>query len=203
MPLSDAPPPADRWLFLRKFLKHGTRVASVAPSSPALAAAMSREVRADRPQTIVELGAGTGAVTSAVAARLHPDSRLIAVELDPDFATLLSARCPRAEVWCANVTELSARLRDAEIASLDLVLSGLPTPSLPRAVNQAVVATLEEFAPAATFSQLTLMPWVYLGLYRRLFAEVEFQLVLRSTPPGGVYHCRALRPAAERQVPGK
>lgn len=76
-------------LFLRKFLRHGTRVASFAPSSRFLARAMCRHVSRDMPQTIVELGAGTGAVTKVAAEMMHAESRLIAVELDADFAAIL------------------------------------------------------------------------------------------------------------------
>ncbi|MBI2300159.1 MAG: methyltransferase domain-containing protein [Armatimonadetes bacterium] len=201
--MGEPPTRSDRFLFLRKFLRHGTRVASVAPSSRALAREVCRHVTPERPQVIVELGAGTGAITVEAAERLHPDSRLIAVEIDPDFAAILTARCPRAEIICADVRELPERLPEMGLEPVDLVLSGLPTPSLPRAVSEGVFRFVKECAGEAFFSQLTVIPWVYLPLYRRLFEDVAFSLVPWNFPPGGVYHCRRLRDGYQAHLPGK
>ncbi len=195
--------PGGSFLFLRKFLKHGTRVASVRESSRALATEVCRFVTPDKPQVILELGAGTGAVTCIAERKLHPDSRLVAVELDADFAAVLAQRCPRAEVVCGDVAELDKRLPELGIERFDLVLSGLPTPSLPKAVNRAVFETIERVAADACFSQLTLMPWYFWKLYRGLYEQVDFNLVLASLPPGGVYHGRRLRADWRDHVPGK
>ena len=78
------------------------------------------------------------------------------------------------------------------LESVDVVLSGLPFPSLPATARAAVVGWLAQH-PEATFHQLTVMPWVYAGLYRTLFERVTFELVWRNVPPGGVYHCAELR----------
>lgn len=192
-------------LFLRKFLRHGTRVASVAPSSRALATAMCRHVADDRPQTIVELGAGTGAVTRVAIERMHPESRLLAVEIDADFAAVLAERCPRAEVLRCDVRDLTEALAERGVERVDVMLSGLPTPSLPRAVNAEVFATAARLldGEAGVFSQLTVMPWIYWPTYRRLFERVAFDLVPANVPPGGVYHCRTFRADWRSRVPGR
>lgn len=193
----------DRLLFLRKFLRHGNRIAAVAPSSPELSGAMSEQVSGSRPQTIVELGAGTGAVTEAALERKHPGSRLVAVELDPEFAAILRARCPAAEVVEADVRDLDAALAPLALGVIDLVISCLPVPSLPRGTNEALFAWLARRAGEACFSQLTLVPWLFQATYERMFEEVRFHLVWRNLPPGGVYHCRRLRPSYADHLPGK
>lgn len=198
-----AEPSDGPWLFLRKFLRHGTRVASVMPSSRYLASAMCKLVRADQPQVILELGAGTGAVTKVALQRKHPDSQLLAVELDPDFSAVLAKDCPGAVALCCDVAELRDRLPAMGIHKVDLVLSGLPTPSLPKFVNEAVMSCFEQFAADAAFSQLTVMPLVYKPLYQRLFEQVDFQFVPLNFPSGGVYHCRRLRSDWREHLPGK
>jgi len=203
-PSNDPKPVAeDRWLFLRKFLRHGTRVASIRPSSRHLAGAVCRYVTPDQPQVILELGAGTGAVTKVAVERLHPESQLLAVEIDADFAAILAQTCPRATVLQADVRDLTGLLAERGITRVDLVLSGLPVPSLPKVINQAVFEAVRDLAADAWFSQLTLMPWCYLGTYRRLFESVDFQLVARDFPPTGAYHCRKLRPDFAERLPGK
>ncbi len=190
------------FFFLRKFLRHGKRVASVAPSSQSLAAAMCAHVNPAEPQTIVELGAGTGAVTEYVAKAMHPEGHLIAVEIDRQFSEILHNRCPEATVVCRDVRELPDALGDAGIGHVDLLLNGLPTPSLPKPVNAVVLDTFAALGYEGWFSQLTVMPWVYWPTYRRLFDEVQFQLVVKNVPPGGVYHCRGLNPSFRSALPG-
>ncbi|QOV91836.1 class I SAM-dependent methyltransferase [Humisphaera borealis] len=188
--------------FLFRFLADFKQVASIAPSSRWLAAATCRHVSSDRPQTILELGAGTGAITAAACRKMHPQSRLIAIEIDAGFADHLAVRCPRAEVVRGDVRHLDAELDRLGVGNLDLVLNGLPTPSLPAAVNQAVFETLGRRASSAWISQLTVMPWVYKPMYHRLFQDVIFDLVPLNIPPGGVYHCRSLKHDWAEQLPG-
>ncbi|MFP4049099.1 MAG: rRNA adenine N-6-methyltransferase family protein [Desulfovermiculus sp.] len=81
---------SDTYLYFKKFVKHGRRIASFVPSSRFLAQAMCAHINPQKPQTIVELGAGTGAVTKTAAELMHPDSRLLAIESDPDFFPVLT-----------------------------------------------------------------------------------------------------------------
>lgn len=192
-----------RWLFLQKFLRHGTRVASVAPSSRTLALALCQPIDATRPQTILELGAGTGAVTSVALERMHRHSTLLALEMDPEFVGILNQRCPGAYVIQADAATTYTRLQGLGIDRVDVVISGLPVPSLPQRVNQQVFSCIQEVASEGVFSQLTVMPWVYMGLYRRLFHEVTFMPVWWNIPSGGVYHCRRLRHTFIDNLPGK
>lgn len=193
----------NKFLFLQKFLRHGTRVASVAPSSRRLALALCQHIDSTCPQTILELGAGTGAVTALAIERMHPDSTLLALEFDPDFARLLRRRCPEAHVIEADAAATCQRLTALGIVEVEVIISGLPVPSLPRSVNQQVFECVRQMAGNGYFSQLTVMPWVYLGLYRRLFHEVTFMPVWWNIPCGGVYHCRWLRDNFIDFLPGK
>src|SRR5947209_19797949 len=79
----------DFFLFLGKFLRHGTAIASLAPSSPWLSRATVRNIPWDRARVVVELGAGTGPITRVLAEKAHPDCRLVVLERDPDFARIL------------------------------------------------------------------------------------------------------------------
>src|SRR5919112_3068850 len=82
----------DFFLFLGKFLRHGTAIASLAPSSPWLSRTTVRNVDWDRAKVLVELGAGTGPITRVLAEKARPDCRVVVLERDPDFARLLHQR---------------------------------------------------------------------------------------------------------------
>lgn len=131
---------------------------------------------------------------------MHAGSRLVAIEQNPALYDVLRQRVAGAVL--GDVAELATILDRCGVERVDLVLSGLPVPSLPRAVNAAVLERLAA-EPAVRFSQLTVMPWVYRSLYRRLFCEVEFRLVAANLPPGGVYHCRGLRDDFRCHIPGQ
>src|SRR5262249_9326762 len=125
----------DRTLFLGKFLRHGTAIASIAPSSRWLAHATLQNIDWRSARSIIELGAGTGPMTRVIRALAHPECRVLVVERDPDFAELLHARfSERAnfEVIQGDVRDLAALLHDRGFTSADHVVSGLPVPSFAR-----------------------------------------------------------------------
>ncbi|WP_291183885.1 phospholipid methyltransferase [Dokdonella sp.] len=87
----------DRSLFLRSWLRDPLRIGSAWPSGRALAQRVARHVGAvDAP--VVELGAGTGAITRALLRSGVPEHRLALIEADPHFARALLFRFPQARV---------------------------------------------------------------------------------------------------------
>ena len=190
-------------LFLRKLFLHGFAVAAMKPASRALATAHCQHVDASKPQVIVEIGAGTGAVTAAVVQAMHKDSRLIAVEIDPDFAAILRSRCPQATVLGCDARELPDQLAALGVSRIDLMISCIALPHVPRAVNEAIFGCLDRMGEDAWFTQQTLVPLVYRRMYHRLFHEVNFRMVFANLPPGGVYHCRQLKNDYQMHLPGK
>ena len=191
-------PSGPRSLHFMKFLQHGRGVASLAPSSRKLAAAACRHVSTDRPQVIVELGAGAGPITRHAVSLMHPQSRLIAVEQDPDLASFTQRLAPTAEVVCGDAGDIGQILADRHVGHVDLIINGLPTPSLPPAIRTRLLTWMDGLPNSALMSQITVMPWVYLRMYRAIFERVDFELVWANIPPGGVYHCAGLKPIRMR-----
>jgi len=187
----------DHALFLGKFFRQGTAIASVAPSSRWLSRLTVRNIDWRRTDALVELGAGTGPITRVIAARARPECRVVVVERDPDFARLLRERFgdhPNFDIVRGDVRDLAAILGDRGIASVDHVVSGLPVPSFPRGLQhdlfRAVGAVLR---PEGTFNQITEIPWLYRRFYRRFFEQVHFAFEPRNLPPAGAYFCRGAR----------
>jgi phosphatidylethanolamine/phosphatidyl-N-methylethanolamine N-methyltransferase len=184
-------------LFFRKFLRHGITIASIWPSSRSLARATVKEVDWDRAKVIVELGAGTGPITDQVIGRLKAHTRFIAIERDADFARILRdrfANLPNVEIVHADVRDLDAILKKRGITKVDYFVSGLPTPSLPEGVQRRMLASVRKYMPAhGVYSNITEIPYFYLKYYKSVFRDVNFQMVVTNMPPGGVYHCRAMK----------
>jgi phosphatidylethanolamine/phosphatidyl-N-methylethanolamine N-methyltransferase len=191
---------SDLSLFFGKFLRHGTAIASLAPSSPWLSRATVRNVDWERARVLVELGAGTGPITRILAEKAHPDCKLVALERDPDFARLLRQRFhdkPNCEVVEGDVRDLVSILSDRGIVQADYVISGLPVPSFPRQLQRDLFGAVKTLlAPGGTYNQITELPWVYWRFYRRFFDDVQFVFEPRNLPPAGAYFCRGVKEVA-------
>ncbi len=187
----------DFMLFLGKFLMQGTAIASIAPSSRWLSAAVVRNIAWDQARVLVELGAGTGPITRVIGEHVQPDCRVIAIERDPDFARLLRERFqdrPNFEIIEADVRALKSILADRGIATVDHVISGLPVPSFPRDIQHDLFRNVRNVLRVdGTFNQITELPWVYWRFYRRFFEDVQFVFEPRNLPPAGAYFCRGVR----------
>jgi ornithine lipid N-methyltransferase len=188
---------SDHSLFLGKFLRHGTAIASIAPSSRWLSATTLQNIDWQQTRALVELGAGTGPITRAIAARARPECRVVVVERDPDFVCMLRERfgdLPNFEIVSADAGDLAGVLAKAGLLQVDHIISGLPVPSFPRerqlSLFQGVKASLRQ---DGTYNQITELPWVYWRFYRKFFERVQFFFEPRNLPPGGVYCCRSPR----------
>jgi phosphatidylethanolamine/phosphatidyl-N-methylethanolamine N-methyltransferase len=184
-------------LFLGKFLRHGTAIASLAPSSPWLSRTTVRNVDWERARVLVELGAGTGPITRVLAEKARPDCRVVVLERDPDFARLLHERFdlhPNFDVIEGDVRNLTEILARLGIGQADYVISGLPVPSFPKDLQRDLFRVVKQvLAPEGTYNQITEMPWVYWRFYRRFFDDVRFVFEPRNIPPAGAYFCRGVK----------
>ena len=75
---------ADSLRFLKALITRPKSIGAVLPSSPALGAAMARQITTDGP--VLELGPGTGAITTEILAHGVAPQDLTCVEYDGGFA---------------------------------------------------------------------------------------------------------------------
>ncbi|MFO0970274.1 MAG: methyltransferase domain-containing protein [Gemmataceae bacterium] len=189
----------DWWLFLQKFLRQGTRVGSVTPSSPWFARRLLEGIDLKQARCVVELGAGTGAVTRELLRRASASCRCLIVERDADFCVRLREHFPRAEIVEADACDLDALLRSRGVERVDHVVSGLALPWFtPAARHKVLDASRRCLTLSGSFRQLTYIPWVHAPMYRRYFERADFRWVFWNVPPGGFYECCRPRPEGPR-----
>ncbi|TNM29455.1 class I SAM-dependent methyltransferase [Streptomyces sedi] len=130
---------AGRWAFLVEAARDLRTTGAVAPSGRALASALTLPVRERRGRTlnVLEVGAGTGAVTRRLLPLLPCGSRLDVVEANPRFADRLHG-LPRPEgrdvrVHIGRVEELLVDVR------YDVIVSGLPFANFPAVQVTAIM----------------------------------------------------------------
>lgn len=182
-------------MFARKFVRKGRTIASIGPSGAEMCEAMVRDLDFSRPGVILELGAGTGAITRALVSRMRPHHRLIAVELEPDFIQMLRDRFPQVEVLRTDATNMDGTLDQLGVGKVQYVLSGLATPHLPLRGQIRLHRWLSNrLDPGGAFIQITYVPRIYHNYYRRHFRDVRYTPIWKNMPPGGVFTCRDIRP---------
>lgn len=147
-------------MFFRQWLRAPLKTASVVPSSPRLGRAMAMAIPPGA-EKVVELGAGTGAITRALLRyRVRPENLFI-VELNAELHGELTAAFPNSPVVCGDARQLPALL--AEHATFDgradAVVSSLGFLSMPPAlVDEIVDAIFASMGPAGTLIQFTYGP---------------------------------------------
>jgi phospholipid N-methyltransferase len=124
--------------FLKGFLRNPREVGSIVPSSRFLTRRVLNCGRAARARVIVELGPGTGVFTREILGRMPADGKLVAVEISPDFVSVLRRefRDPRLTIYEGSSTDLEKALAEAGEECADLVVSGVPFSTMERGAGR-------------------------------------------------------------------
>ena len=182
-----------RLLFARNFFANPRRVGSVIPSSRRLIQRLLGHTDWHHIKVVVEYGPGTGGVTRGLLARLGPDARLFAFEINGDFVDYLrrDIQDPRLTVVAASAETVGAVLAAAGFAHCDIAISSLPFSIMPVTVRQAIVrATAAALAPGAQLIGYQYST-AWLRELRHEFRHVAVQIEPRNWPPAFVFTARA------------
>lgn len=150
-----AAPLADNLRFLKALLSRPKNVGAILPSSPALARAIAAEIDPALEGPVLELGPGTGVITSAILERGIVAERLTAIEYDPELVELLSARFHGVRLVHGDAFALEQTLGENK-AQFAAIVSGLPLLNFPmparRALMDGALRRLKPGAPLIQFS---------------------------------------------------
>jgi phosphatidylethanolamine/phosphatidyl-N-methylethanolamine N-methyltransferase len=146
----------DEVRFLRSWIEKPLHMGAVMPSGRVLARTMAQYVDIKSTGPVVELGPGTGAITSALIERGVDQKRLVLVEYNPGFCALLRDRYPQAKVVQGDAYTLRDSLRNVLSAPASAVVSGLPLVTKPMLTRLKLVReAFAALAPGAPFVQFT------------------------------------------------
>jgi phospholipid N-methyltransferase len=171
--------------FFLSYLKSPDLVGAIAPSSAFLARALCRH--AHGAQHLIELGAGTGAVTSHLRQEF-PGATLVVVERDATMAAALRQRF----LTCTVVADAIQSRQDlfCDIPDASVTVSSLPFRSLPETVSRQVITLLMDFllaSPQRRLVQYTYGQRVPFDSPHRGLVWKRQKLVLRNIPPAWVW----------------
>src|ERR1700746_3427866 len=116
----------DEVRFLRSWIEKPLHVGAVMPSGRFLARTMAQYVDPYASGPVVELGPGTGAITSALIEHGVDQKRLVLVEYNPSFCALLRDRYPHAKRVQGDASARRDTLWNVLASPATAVVSGLP-----------------------------------------------------------------------------
>lgn len=178
----------DRLRFLRAFVANPRQVGAVLPTSRAAVRDMLDMGDVPGARLVVELGAGTGSQTGEILARLAPDARLIAVEIDERLVALLRERYddPRLQVLCDSAENLGDHLGEDRA---DVLVCALPFTSLESGLRRRILESLPAvLADGGVALVIQYSPLIQSEL-RRLFPSVRRRISPRNVPPAFLFAC--------------
>jgi phosphatidylethanolamine/phosphatidyl-N-methylethanolamine N-methyltransferase len=201
--------------FYRQFREQYRNTGSILPSSRPLARALVSEFRKrPGPAHILEVGPGTGAVTTEIVAQMKSGDRLDIVEINGRFVNLLRRRFEEEPAFqkCWPQTQLiHAPIQEVPGEGLyDYLVSGLPLNNFPLALVREIFATYRRLLkPAGVLSYfeyvaIRQLKALFVGraqrrhlhvlgrfLERRIRAyEFRHDIVLFNVPPAVARHLR-------------
>jgi phospholipid N-methyltransferase len=182
--------------------------ASLFPSSRCLAAALLRRVDFSRARVVVELGMGTGAITTEILKRMEPDAVLYGLDLNPVFVSHLRRKIQdsRFVPILGRAENLSALLDRHGIRRAHAVVSSLGLTSMrPRQRSAIVKQVAERLTDGGVLTQYQYVHasgspnWLSAfgiqrfpekDFLRAHFRDVNAERVIWNLPPANVYTCR-------------
>ncbi len=164
-------------LFLKKYLKNPKSIGSVMPSSEFLAKAMFNSIKELDETSVIEIGAGTGAITKHISS-LNP----LLVEIDKEFCVLLRQNYPHLKTINSCALEQLKKVDEGFglVLSIPLINNPFKTSFIP------LVAALYNSG---------LLKWCVMYTYglNNPLDEVNFQskvrkrFVMKNFPPASVW----------------
>jgi len=211
---------ADYRVFWRQFRDSYHTTGAVLPSGRGLALALARFVREQdggstaKPRRILEVGPGTGAVTTQIARAMRPSDHLTLVERNEEFVGHLRKQLnslPALQTARDQIELVHSSVEDlSENEPFDLIISGLPLNNFSIDLVDRLLAKMQKLlAPGGV---LSFFEYVAIRRAKAIVSsrtdrerlrgiervldnvlsqhEIRRDLVLANVPPAWVHHVR-------------
>jgi len=172
-------------VFLREVISHPAQMGALFPSSKQLAQQLIKYIPADIPGLILELGAGTGAITEILLKQSYA-KQVVAIESSAKLAQHLQKRLPQLKVRQGDA-QTASQLLKGDKTPIQVIISGLPLHALPpetvRCINQEIERLLP---PNGILIQYTYNLWGQLRVISPALHYINHRRVWRNLPPARI-----------------
>jgi len=172
-------------IFLKEFLLNQGQIGGVRPSSQALAKKMAATIPSDiHPKRVIEIGPGTGNITTEILNNMGRNDFLTLVEINPVFFKILQKKklewvkrdnCPQIEILNLDFLKHNPEVQ------FDVVIAGVPFNNFPPEIIMAFVGKIKSILKSGgVFSYFE-----YLGArkIKELFSDQQTSFYLKEIAP--------------------
>ena len=182
-------------IFFKSLLRSPLKTGAFFPSSKNLALSIASFV--DVPEVdeyIIELGAGTGRLTTAILAKGIPGSQLIILEMQPSLTKFLKKNFPQVTVIEGNVADMAKLLPKNVIGKIKTIVSGIPMVNLRfQDQQEIVVACKSVMKPDGVLLQFTYRPGSPLPSNKLGLGQRYLGHVLMNMPPAAIWEYKNVK----------
>jgi len=177
-----------RFAFFQEFLKHPLQIGSIIPSSRFLEQRILVASAIASAATVVELGSGTGGTTRAILQAMPKHARLLSIEINPHFHTLVSGiEDERLIAHLGSASELKTIMANYGLDAPEVVISGIPFSTMKNSDGaQVIEAISSQLAPNGRFVAYQVSRQVA-TLCRPILGPERVAMELLNIPPMRVY----------------
>ncbi len=147
-------------LFLFEAVMHPSMVGALFPSSKRLAYSLTQQLSTNPPGLVVELGAGTGAITAALIDKKNLFHQLIVIERSAKLSSHLIQRFPGLSIIQGDARQLHKLINQSTSAPIQAIVSSLPLRSLsPSIVKKIGIEINHVLIKGGLYIQYTYSLW--------------------------------------------
>lgn len=171
------------FLFLKQFFQNPKQIGAIAPTSSFTADIMTMPIKPDA--SVLEIGAGTGTITSSIIKRINRPNQLTSVEIDKTLAKEFKKDFPLVELVNQDVEQILQ-----EEKTYDFIISGIPFVSMNASKRARVFQLVKNrLNPNGQFIAFQYSLYTKKEL-EALFPRVDIKFSLWNLPPAFIYFCK-------------
>jgi len=176
--------------FIKQAFSNINTVGAIAPSSPNLSSKMTKPINFDNQKTIIELGAGTGAITRVLLKKMNKDSKLFSFENNEAFAKgLEKIKDDKFQLINDNALKLKELMHSYNIEEVDYVVSGLPLAIFKQEFTEKLISEIYSVLKVkGKFIQFQYST-VSKKQLKHFFKKVAIDFTIFNIPPAFIYIC--------------
>jgi phospholipid N-methyltransferase len=126
--------------YLKNFIRD-KNVASITPTSPFGVRKVCEKIDFKKRNVIIEFGPGSGVFSKYILRKMTRDSKLILIELNKNFVTILQHRVKdqRVGIFNDNAENVLDILESAHELGADYIISGIPFSFIPFSTKNSIL----------------------------------------------------------------
>lgn len=177
--------------FLQGWVKKPGKVGAIVPTGKLAARSMADAIPMDSGLPVLELGPGTGVITSALIARGLPPEKIVSIEYSPEFYDHLVDKFPGVNFIRGDAFKLIDTLREFSGVQFAGVIGAIPLLNVPKEDRIRLIAdALDRVQEDGPFVQISYGPKPPIGRVPGKFSVRKHARIIRNVPPAGIWTYR-------------